>query len=282
MRDGCYQSTGRRQPLGAAQRFFQFVVQLADLFFGSLRSVTSRIAPVTNVPFSVASGLKLISTGNSLPSLRSPNSSRPDAHRSHMWFGKKVGAMPRMQAAIAFRDQHLDTLAQQLGAGVAEELFGLRVYQRDLALIVHNNHGVGRSFQQRAEFFFGLFAHCDIPYCARDQDTVGSLDRAKTDLERKFRTIFSQSKKLQLFSHRPLARIAKIGGTVVQDGDRESAQGCSTSTGYPSNSCREYPNNSSVRELISTIRAALIDNNHRVGRRLQQGLETCPPSLCAP
>ena len=42
------------------------------------RSVTSRIALDTISPSSVSSGLRLISTGNSLPSLRKPKSSRPD------------------------------------------------------------------------------------------------------------------------------------------------------------------------------------------------------------
>ena len=42
-----------------------------------LRSVMSRMALDTSVPPSVFSGLRLISTGNSVPSLRSPNSSSP-------------------------------------------------------------------------------------------------------------------------------------------------------------------------------------------------------------
>ena len=42
-----------------------------------LRSVTSRMALETNRPSSVSSGFRLISTGNSLPSLRRPCSSSP-------------------------------------------------------------------------------------------------------------------------------------------------------------------------------------------------------------
>ena len=42
-----------------------------------LRSVMSRMAAVTSVPSSVSSGLRLISAGNSLPSLRRPNRSSP-------------------------------------------------------------------------------------------------------------------------------------------------------------------------------------------------------------
>ena len=38
----------------------------------------SRMAAETNMPSSVSSGLKLISTGNSLPSLRRPRSSSPE------------------------------------------------------------------------------------------------------------------------------------------------------------------------------------------------------------
>ena len=43
-----------------------------------VRSLVSRMALVTRTPSSVSSGLKLISTGNSVPSLRRPKSSRPE------------------------------------------------------------------------------------------------------------------------------------------------------------------------------------------------------------
>ena len=140
---------------------------------------------------------------------------------------KKSDAMARVLAAIAFRDQHLDALAQQFGAGIAEELFGLSVHQRDFSLVVDDDHRVGRGFEQRAEFFFGLFSHSDISYSARDEDAVGSLDGAETDLEREFRTIFSQAKQIELCAHRPLTRIAKKRLCDGEDGDggsvRESA-----------------------------------------------------------
>ena len=41
------------------------------------RALTSRIAVIANIPSSVSSGERLISAGNSVPSFRSPNSSRP-------------------------------------------------------------------------------------------------------------------------------------------------------------------------------------------------------------
>ena len=41
------------------------------------RSVTSRMELLTRTPSSVSSGLRLISTGNSLPSLRRPYRSMP-------------------------------------------------------------------------------------------------------------------------------------------------------------------------------------------------------------
>ena len=58
-----------RGTLGDA--LFQAGVKLANFLIGFLAlAVTSRMAAVTSNPSSVSSGLKLISTGNSVPSLR--------------------------------------------------------------------------------------------------------------------------------------------------------------------------------------------------------------------
>ena len=53
-----------------------------------LRSVTSRIVLDTISPSSVSSGLRLISTGNSVPSFRKPKSSRPDPIHRVFGFAK--------------------------------------------------------------------------------------------------------------------------------------------------------------------------------------------------
>src|SRR5439155_214032 len=67
----------------ARKRSFAWLARSSSTFFSwsvcskRLRSVASRIAAVTSSPSSVWSGLRLISTGNSLPSLRRPYSERP-------------------------------------------------------------------------------------------------------------------------------------------------------------------------------------------------------------
>ena len=58
---------------------------LASTFF---RAVVSRMMLMTRVPVSVFSGLRLISTGNSLPSLRRPESSLPSP-MGRVWGSRK-------------------------------------------------------------------------------------------------------------------------------------------------------------------------------------------------
>ena len=49
------------------------------------------------------------------------------------------------------RHQHLDTLAQKLATGIAEQPFGLGVDEHDLARLVDDDDGVGRRFQKPSE-----------------------------------------------------------------------------------------------------------------------------------
>src|SRR5580698_2732696 len=192
--DGGHQAAGSGQAFGAAQRFFEFVVQLANLLFGYL-----------------AFGDVADGAGNERPVFRGQwaeadldrelaaifaqaKEFQADAHGTHMRLGKKVAAMARVLSAIAFWNQHLDRVSHQFAAGVAEDLLRLRVYQRDLAVLVDNDHRVGSGFQQRAKLVFSLFSHSDIPYGAGYQQALGGLDGAETDLERKFASILTQSK----------------------------------------------------------------------------------------
>ncbi len=191
VRDSCNQSPGGSQAFGAAQRLFEFVVQLANLFAGKLA-----FGYVANSGGGEGAVLGMQRAqadfdGELAAVFAQAEEFEANAHGADMGLGEEVLAMARVLAAIALGDQHLDAMSQQFRASVAEELLGLSVDQRDLALVVDDDHGVGRGFEQRAEFFFSLFSHGYVSYGARDEDTVGSLDRAKTDLEREFRTIFS-------------------------------------------------------------------------------------------
>jgi hypothetical protein len=62
-----------------------------------------------------------------------------------------AAAMMHVAAMIAFGHQHFHRLAQQFVSVVAEKFCGLRVDQRNLAICVANDHGVGSSFQERPE-----------------------------------------------------------------------------------------------------------------------------------
>ena len=59
--------------------------------------------------------------------------------------------MGRVAGAVPLGDEHLDGRAQQLFAGIAEEPLRLGVDEDQSALLVHDDHGVGRGFQQLRE-----------------------------------------------------------------------------------------------------------------------------------
>ena len=73
------------------------------------------------------------------------------AHRAHLGVGEVLAALLRMFATKTRRHQHIHRVAQQLGAGVAEELLGLCVDQHDAPVLACQHHRVGRGFEQRAE-----------------------------------------------------------------------------------------------------------------------------------
>ena len=91
------------------------------------------MALVTKVPFSVVQWAQADFDRELAAVFAQAEQFEADAHGPDVRFGEEVGAMARMLAAIAFGDQHLDAVAQQLGAGVAEDLLGLSVDQRDLS-----------------------------------------------------------------------------------------------------------------------------------------------------
>jgi hypothetical protein len=75
--------------------------------------------------------------------------------------------MPDVGSAKLPRQQHLDRLAQQRLAAVAEHLFGLRVDQHNFPFPIDDDNRVRRRFQQSAEERlrgFGLqFVQVDSP-----------------------------------------------------------------------------------------------------------------------
>src|SRR5439155_12200546 len=92
---------------------------------------------------------------------------RPHGTRARS--AEKAGAVAGMLAAKTLRDQNLDFLAEELLAGITEQLLGLRVHEHDAAITIDNDDGVGRGFQQTLEFLFRPLAVANIPNRAHRQ-----------------------------------------------------------------------------------------------------------------
>src|SRR5260370_898857 len=72
------------------------------------------------------------------------------AHGAHLGIGEIAVAMLRMLVAEPLWTQHPDRVAKQLAASVNEELFGLRVDQRDAPVVTDDDLRVRRRFDQHA------------------------------------------------------------------------------------------------------------------------------------
>ena len=107
-----------------------------------LRSVMSRIAARAIIPWSVATVESEISHGNSRhrPDGRRDRGRRPSAGA---WSVEVVVAMGDVTSADALRHQHLDPLADQLVARVAEHGLGSRIDELDLPGLIDADDGIG-------------------------------------------------------------------------------------------------------------------------------------------
>ena len=96
------------------------------------------------------------------------------AHRT--WVGRIVIGIPvlRMFLAEIFWNQNLDGLVEQFFSGVAKHFLRLRIDQQHPPAAIHNDHGVGRCFQQAAKFVI-LVAQTFIVVGFRLAHQVGNL-----------------------------------------------------------------------------------------------------------
>ena len=69
--------------------------------------------------------------------------------------GSAVIGIPVLLMSVAemFRNQDFDRLIEQFLPAVAKHALGLRVDQQHPPGAIHNDHRIGRGFQQTAEFF---------------------------------------------------------------------------------------------------------------------------------
>src|SRR5258708_32219556 len=98
-------------------------------------------------------------------------------------------AMVAMLVPEPLRDEHLDGLAEEFVAMVAEQLLCLGIDQYDAAVGAHDNHGVRRGVQQTAKEFFGTLAVGDVANYRANQQPARTLHGAEADFDRELRAV---------------------------------------------------------------------------------------------
>ena len=114
-----------------------------------LRSEESRTEHDTNVPSRVETGLEADFDGKLGAVLAQAVELQADAHRAHVRIAVISLALADVARVVPRRNQHLDRMPDQFLAIVAEEPFGVRVHQTNLAFGVDDDRRVGRILEQR-------------------------------------------------------------------------------------------------------------------------------------
>ena len=110
------------------------------------------------IPSSVSTGLRLISMGNSLPSLRKPSSSNPLPTAWDWGLGKKILAMSGVLVPESFRKKHFHGLSEKFLSLIPEKLLDLGVDQDNLTRLIHHNHGVRGALQESSKPGIPIFS----------------------------------------------------------------------------------------------------------------------------
>ncbi len=116
-----------------------------------LRALMSTIEARTNIPSSVATGVRPISIGTSVRSLPQPVQVASRPHRAHPRVRHEPAAEARVPGAKSNGDHHLDRPPEQLLTRVAEQPLHLAVHQHDVALGVRHQQAAGRRFDGGAK-----------------------------------------------------------------------------------------------------------------------------------
>jgi hypothetical protein len=75
---------------------------------------------------------------------------------------KEVGAVSRMRCSESFRHQKLNVSANKFVTRVAEQFFGMRIYQRDAALMIDKDRAARRSLCRQVKKFLCLLPFRDV------------------------------------------------------------------------------------------------------------------------
>src|SRR6266487_5300758 len=112
-----------------------------------------------------------------LPILAGAKQVEPGAHFTAAGIFEKVASIAGILAMKTFWDQNFDFFSEQFLALVAEDFFGLRIYQHDRAFAVDDDNGIGSGFEQRFEFLISLAALGNVLRRSNDsEDLAGIVD----------------------------------------------------------------------------------------------------------
>ncbi len=121
----------------------------------------------------------------------------PRPHRPQLGIRSVTVAMLQMLFPDALRQQHFDLVAQQLGAGVAEHVFGLAIDDGYAAALVDDDHGVGRGLEHRAEVGFRFIPGIHLADRAGDEQTHIGADRRQRDFGTKAAAVLAQTVEIE-------------------------------------------------------------------------------------
>ena len=129
-----------------------------------------RVRPISSM------GLKLISTGNSVPSRRRPNSSRPAPIGTHPHVADIVLTVPDMAGTEALRHQLLDDQAHDFIVRVSEQGGNLSIGKLHDACAIDDDHGVWGGVEHTPRELRRSSKHCSDPLICTVSDKRRAAD----------------------------------------------------------------------------------------------------------
>src|SRR5207244_4484336 len=128
-------------------------------------------------------------------------------------------------AAESIGDEHLDPLADELIARIAEELLRLCVDEQDAAILVDDDHRIRRRFEETSELLLRLLSIADVSNRARHERLVFGLEGAQADLDRELASVLATGVELEVRAHGPSLWIREevramsgmVGSKAVRD-----------------------------------------------------------------
>ncbi len=118
--------------------------------------------------------------------------------------------VPLMHRPQALGQQHLQRIADELRARIAEHHFGVRIDQHDTAFGVDHDHAAGRRLDDFLEHALQAFAHRYIDHGLDHHHPVRGLERADAHLDRELGPVRPQSEQFPAGAHGARTGVAGI------------------------------------------------------------------------